>query len=173
MTLSYFESILHVVENATPGQLKPSYLRSLQKYGDHLVESCYMIDKDKFTENKNLILDYLRILNSLLRVKEAIKKCKRVYEETRSDNILVISSDGVRNFDELSREIKSLLLNIIPNFTNLGSRGYKSKVELTPCKLCGFLYYAHVHDFIKNFGDDEQSREIKELEKELTSNLFL
>lgn len=125
MTLSYFESILHLVENSSPEQLKPQYLDLLQEYGSHLLDTCHLINHNiQHMEDKNLIYDDLRIMNSLIRVKMAIKKCRGVYEATdqkeRFSKIIYNRLDGLPEEirDTLSEAVSTIIDERIQNRRN-------------------------------------------------------
>lgn len=130
MTLSYFESILHLVENSSPEQLDPRWIEELKLYGDHLVYSCHMVNTEAVYGNKSAMHDYMGIANSILRVLEVLSKCQ-------------------------------------------GVSGYRSEIEKTPCKKCISAMFKVLYNFIDSYEDDEQTQEIKRLEKELKVRLGL
>jgi len=172
MTLSYFESILHLVENASPDQLEPSYLKLLQKYGDHLIESCHFVGPNIPTQdNKNILHDYLRIANSILRTKNAIEKCKGAYEKTVFTGVSITTSSGPCELDDLPEELKSFVSEAISDVSNLFDD--KSKIEGPGCEECLPKILDVLHPYIEKLEDDEQGKEIKILENELRTKLEL
>jgi hypothetical protein len=174
MTLSYHESILHLVENSSPEQLKSSYLRLLREYKCHLVGSCHSVNIHALNGDKNAMHDYLKIANSMVRVRKAIEKCNEAYKKTSSTKAFLISPDGYEELKDVPEEITDILSLIIPEIFDSELNSNRSNTEASElCNVCIPNQLKLMHPYIEKLGNDEQSKEIKKLEEELKVNLGL